>query len=84
MKRSHFLFATLMALAALSAESGTLCAASKPVPTHADVFYRPSPHQIIDIHLPTKGRGPFPVLIWFGGIWEPSKHVPDLNRFLSM
>ena len=22
------------------------------------------------------------MLIWFGGIWEPSKHVPDLNRFL--
>lgn len=22
------------------------------------------------------------MLIWYGGIWEPSKHVPDLNRFL--
>ena len=36
----------------------------------------------MDLHLPTNGSGPFPVLIWFGGIWEPSKHVPDLNRFL--
>jgi hypothetical protein len=57
-------------------------APSKPVPTHADVAYGTSPHQILDIHLPTNGSGPFPVLIWFGGIWEPSKHVPDLNRFL--
>lgn len=21
-------------------------------------------------------------LIWFGGLWKPAKHVPDLNRFL--
>lgn len=21
------------------------------------------------------------MLIWYGGIWEPSKHVPDLHRF---
>ena len=22
------------------------------------------------------------MLVWYGGLWEPSKHVPDLNRFL--
>ncbi len=36
----------------------------------------------MDVHLPKEGKGPFPVLIWFGGIWEASKHVPDLKRFL--
>lgn len=55
--------------------------AAPPAPTHADVSYGPSPHQIMDIHLPA-GSGPHPVLIWFGGIWKPSKHVPDLKRFL--
>ena len=59
-----------------------MAAAPKPVPAHADISYGLNPHQILDIHLPTAGSGPFPVLIWFGGLWEPSKHVPDLNRFL--
>ena len=70
--------------AALLAGIGELRAAPNPVPTHADVSYGPSPHQLMDVYLPTDGRGPFPVLIWFGGIWEPSKHVPDLNRFLPV
>lgn len=56
--------------------------ANKPVPTHADISYGPSQYQLLDIYVPKKSDGPFPVLIWFGGIWEPSKHVPDLNRFL--
>jgi len=36
----------------------------------------------MDIHLPTTGNGPYPVLIWYGGIWKPAKHVPNLNLFL--
>ena len=52
-----------------------------PVPTHADVAYGAHPHQLMDVHLPAEGRGPFPVLIWYGGVWEASKHAPDLNRF---
>jgi hypothetical protein len=56
-------------------------ATNAPVPTHADVSYGAHPHQLMDVHVPADGSGPFPVLIWFGGIWEPSKHVPDLNRF---
>jgi acetyl esterase/lipase len=55
----------------------------KHAPTHADVSYGPSPHQLVDVYVPTKGDGPFPVLMWFGGLWEPSKHTPDLNRFLG-
>lgn len=57
-------------------------AAAKPAPTHADVSYGPSPHQLLDVYLPAEGTGPFPVLLWYGGLWEPSKHVPDLRRFL--
>lgn len=59
-----------------------LLAESPPVPVAADVSYSPHPHQLLDVYVPTKGDGPFPVLIWYGGIWEPSKHVPDLNHFL--
>lgn len=55
--------------------------AASPQPTHADVSYGPHTHQLIDIHLPPKGEGPFPVVLWFGGIWKESKHVPDVNRF---
>ena len=75
-------FTVLLFTTAFGAGSAQLYAAPKPVPTHADISYGPNPHQLLDIHLPTNGDGPFPVLIWYGGIWEPSKHVPDLNRFL--
>jgi len=55
--------------------------AAKPAPTKADVAYGPHPHQLMDIYVPPQGDGPFPVLLWFGGLWEASKHVPDVNRF---
>jgi len=51
------------------------------VPTHADVSYGPHPHQLLGVHLPKDGTGPFQVLVWYGGIWQPAKHVPDINRF---
>src|SRR5271156_644115 len=56
-------------------------AANKPAPTKADVSYGPNPHQLLDIYVPPQGTGPFPVVIWFGGLWAPSKGVPDLNHF---
>jgi acetyl esterase/lipase len=52
-----------------------------PVPTKADVSYGPDAHQIMDICVPPKGDGPFPVVLFYGGIWKSDKHVPDLNRF---
>jgi acetyl esterase/lipase len=52
----------------------TLLGLADPKPAHADVSYGPHPHQLIDIYLPSKGRGPYPVLLWFGGIWRPAKH----------
>ncbi|MDB6139605.1 MAG: hypothetical protein JWO94_2677 [Verrucomicrobiaceae bacterium] len=53
-----------------------------PVADFADVSFGPHAHQLLDIHLPKSGDGPFPVLVWYGGLWEPAKHVPDVNRFL--
>lgn len=53
-------------------------------PTQADVSYGPHAHQLLDLYVPTTSeRAPFPVLIWYGGIWQPSKHPADPNRFLS-
>jgi acetyl esterase/lipase len=53
---------------------GVAPGAADPAPTHADVSYGSSPHQLLDIYLPTKGDGPCPILLWFGGIWKPAKH----------
>ncbi|HQU46401.1 MAG TPA: hypothetical protein PK867_26575 [Pirellulales bacterium] len=50
-------------------------AAEKPVPTKADVSYGPHPHQLLDLYVP-EGAGPFPVVVWFGGLWKPSKGAP--------
>lgn len=61
---------------------GLTAAPVKVAPTAADVSYGAHAHQILDVYVPTKGNGPFPVLIWFGGLWQPTKGVPDTNRFL--
>jgi acetyl esterase/lipase len=53
----------------------------RPLPTHADVSYGPHRHQLIDIHLPTNGKGPYPILLWFGGIWKPAKHTARPDYF---
>jgi acetyl esterase/lipase len=53
---------------------GDAASAGGPAPTHADVSYGPHANQLIDIYLPPKGTGPYPVLVWFGGIWKPAKH----------
>jgi len=66
---------------ALVLENPAALAAPKPTPSYADVSYGPNPHQLLDIFTPPDGAGPFPVVIWFGGLWAPSKGVPDLNRF---
>ena len=59
----------------------TIHAADKPVPAKADIAYGPHSHQLLDVHVPPQGTGPFPVLIWYGALWVPGKGVPDLNRF---
>jgi len=67
--------------AALALAGGAALAAPKPALSKADVSYGPHSNQLLDIYVPPNGDGPFPVLIWFGGLWAPSKGVPDLNRF---
>jgi acetyl esterase/lipase len=59
-----------------------LAAPVKVAPTSADISYGTHAHQTLDVYVPAKGTGPFPVLIWYGGLWQPSKGVPDTNRFL--
>jgi acetyl esterase/lipase len=71
-----------LTIVSLTLTTGAL-AADKPTPTHADVSFGPHSHQLIDIYLPPKGRGPFPVLIWYGGIWKPAKHAPRLDYFAN-
>ena len=60
-----------------------VAAADKPTPTKANVAYGPHLHQLLDVYVPPQGKGPFPVVIWYGGLWQPSKGVPDLSRFFS-
>jgi acetyl esterase/lipase len=56
-------------------------AAEQPTPTAANVSYGPNPHQILDIYVPPESKEPCPVLIWYGGLWQPSKHAVDLHHF---
>jgi acetyl esterase/lipase len=56
-------------------------AAPKPVPTKADIPYGSHPHQLLDVYVPSKGTAPFPVVVWFGGLWKADKHAP-VEHFL--
>ena len=55
--------------------------APEPAPTEADVSYGPHPNQRLDVYLPPKGDKPYPVVLWFGGIWKPAKHPARLDYF---
>ncbi len=61
--------------------SPALPAAPKPAPTKAGIRYGSHPHQLLDVYLPPQGKAPFPVVIWFRGLWKPSKHAP-VEHFL--
>ncbi len=56
-------------------------AVANPKPSHTDVSYGPHPNQRFDIYLPSKGKGPYPVLLWFGGIWKPGRHPARPDYF---
>ncbi|MBS0208936.1 MAG: hypothetical protein JSS27_08290 [Planctomycetes bacterium] len=56
--------------------------AAPPAPAHANISYGPHPDQLIDIYVPTNGSGPYPVLVWYGGLWKPAKHAARLDYFL--
>ncbi len=70
-----------LALLCLVLALGSTVWAAKPVPTKADIAFGPHPHQLLDIYLPPEGKGPFPVVIWFGALWTPSKSVPPVHAF---
>jgi acetyl esterase/lipase len=57
--------------------------AADPAPTAADVSYGPHPHQLMDIFVPAESGPPRPAIIWFGGLWQPSKHAGHLGDFLA-
>jgi acetyl esterase/lipase len=48
--------------------------AADPKPKYGNVSYGDHANQVMDLYLPPAGTGPFPVLLWFGGIWKPGKH----------
>ena len=57
----------------------------RPVPTYSNIPYGPDPHNLLDIYLPpnaTKATKPVPVVIWYNGIWRPSKNVPASEHFV--
>jgi hypothetical protein len=37
----------------------------------------------LDIYLPKEGKGPFPVVIWYGGLFKSAKHSGNLPYFQS-
>jgi acetyl esterase/lipase len=51
------------------------------MPSEANVSYGSHAHQQFDICLPSRGDGPYPVLIWFGGIWKPARGPARLDCF---
>src|ERR1700733_9482615 len=75
-------FGLIVCAAALAlVTAGTAASAPNPAPAHADVSYGPSEHQRLDIYFPPKDDGPYPVVLWFGGIWKPAKHPANLKFF---
>ena len=75
---SVILLVTCLVVSPVSTAS---CAVDKPAPNQADIHYGPHPHQLLDVYLPPNDTGPFPVVIWFGGLWAPSKGVPPVDKF---
>ncbi|MDB5306326.1 MAG: hypothetical protein JWO38_528 [Gemmataceae bacterium] len=80
-RNTLFFALTLGGMALAAGTIGLAADPPKPVPTHADVSYGPSPNQLIDIYLPPNGSKPYPVVLWFGGIWKPAKHPARLDYF---
>jgi len=67
---------------ALGSASPAQSAEPEPKPTYAEISYGPHAHQVLDVYVP-KGDGPFPVLIWYGRLWEPGVTVPPFKRMFQ-
>ena len=61
---------------------GRATRAADPEPTHSAIPYGPHSHQLLDVYLP-EGDGPFPVLLWYGRLWEPGIAVPPVQRMFQ-
>jgi len=72
----------LYLIACLCLVTGRAARAADPVPTHAEVSYGSHPRQLLDIYLP-EGDGPFPVLVWYGRLWEAGVAVPPVKRMFE-
>jgi hypothetical protein len=72
---------SLFRVSALLLLSSRVFAGPPPTPTKADIPYGADPHQLLDVFVPPDGSGPFPVVLFYGGIWKSSKGVPDPHRF---
>ena len=79
--RITFWFAWNFSSLLLAPITASLATAADPAPSYADLSYGPHPHQRIDVYLPPDGNGPYPVVLWFGGIWKPAKHPARLDYF---
>jgi acetyl esterase/lipase len=79
--RTCLLFPPIIAGLIVAPAGGQGAEPVKPMPTAADVAYGEHEHQRIDVYVPPKGTGPFPVLIWFGGIWKPGRAPARLDYF---
>lgn len=72
----------LLAPALFALHGSAATAAPKPAPTKADISYGPHPHQTLDVYVPAEGKGPFPVLVWFGALWKAGRTVPPTHALL--
>lgn len=82
--RFRFAHVLGIALLGLACSCGKFAfAADPPKPTYANVSYGPHANQLLDIYVPTQSGGPFPAVLWYGGIWKSDKHPANLGYFQS-
>ena len=66
---------------ALALGSRASAANPKPLPTKADIPFGPHPRQLLDVYLPPEGKGPFPVVIWYGTLWSRRRSFRRSTHF---
>lgn len=79
-KECSFRILRLLAAIGLLLTSSAPLHAAEPAPTQADVSYGEGPRRVLDLYIPA-GDGPFPVVVWYGGIWKPAKHPARPDYF---
>src|SRR5437868_1283348 len=72
----------LMSWACLCLALGRVAGAADPEPMYPAISYGSHSHQLLDVYVP-QGDGPFPVLLWYGRLWEPGVTVPPVKRIVQ-